>query len=278
MAVDVLAHSIHQLNKQFGPVAVVCMADASNETQAVPTGAAALDEALGIGGVPCGRLTEIYGPPSAGKTSLALSIAAQAQEAGGAVGFVDAEHSLNWEYALQLGIVPELFYISQPDSCEEALEICLGMVQSGRMAVVIIDSIAALVPKAEVEGKVGESHPGLQAALISQWLRKLSAPLERSGTALVVTNQLRTKVGVMFGNPQTTCGGNALRFFASVRLDIRKVDSLRVQNRIVGSVVRVTVRKSRVGVPFSRAEFGLVFGMGLADDIKTALAEVEHGS
>lgn len=248
------------------------MADSPNgDIQAIPTGSTALDEALSVGGVPRGRLTEIFGPPAAGKTSLALSIAVQAQRANESVAFVDTEHTLNWDYALQLGVDPERFYIAQPDTCEEALEITLGLIQSGRVAVVIIDSIAGLVPRAEVETEVGDPHAGLQARLIGQALRKIAGPLEQSNTALVVTNQLRTKIGVMFGSRETTCGGNALRFCASIRLDIRSVQTIKFEGVVVGSEIRAIVRKSRVGPPFRRAEFGLVYGVGLVDDIKGIL-------
>lgn len=269
---DPLAVSLVSLNRRFGPAAVVCMADQDNgQVEAIPTGSALLDEALGVGGVPRGLVTEIYGPPGAGKTSLVLSIAAQAQRAGETVAFIDTEHTLVWEYALQLGVVAERFVIAQPDSAEEALEVCLGLVQSGRVAVVIIDSIAGLVPRAELQGEVGDSHAGLLAATMGRGLRKLAGPLKGTGTALVVTNQFRYKIGVMFGNPETTPGGNALKYTASVRLDIRAVQTIKFQGEVLGNRVRVIVKKSRVGFPYRQAEFGLVFGLGLVDDIEELL-------
>lgn len=269
---DPLGASMVDLSKRFGPAAVVCMADQDNgQVEAIPTGSAVLDEALGVGGVPRGLVTEIYGPPGAGKTSLALSIAAQAQKAGGTVAFIDTEHALVWEYALQLGIVPERFLIGQPNSAEEALEICLGLVQSDRVAVVVIDSIAGLVPRAEIQGEVGDSHPGLLASIMGRGLRKLAGPLKDTGTALVVTNQFRYKIGTMFGNPETTTGGNALKYTASVRLDIRTVQTIKFHGEVMGNMLRVIVKKSRVGFPYRQAEFGLVFGLGLVDDIKELL-------
>jgi len=227
--------------------------------------------------VPRGRLTEIYGPEGAGKTTLALSIAVQAQRLGELVAFVDAEQVLDWDYALALGVDPAQFLINQPDSAEEALEVCLGLVKSGRVGVIILDSIAGLVPRAEVQGEVGDSHPGLLPAILGRGLRKLAGPLRENQVCMVVTNQLRHRVGVYFGNPETTSGGNALRYSASVRMDIRRVEAVKIEGTVIGSQVRATVQKSRVGVPFRRAEFGIVYGVGIVDDVRGWLKEVGSG-
>jgi len=274
-----LAQSVRSLNQRFGPATVMLMAEAPGDGLGfVPTGSAVLDDVLGIGGVPRGRVTEIYGPEGAGKTTLALSIAVQAQRAGELVAFVDAEQVLDWPYALRLGVDPKLFLLNQPDSAEEALEVCLALAKSGRVGVIIVDSIAGLVPRAEVQGEVGDAHPGLLPAILGRGLRKLAVPLRENQVALVVTNQLRHKVGVMFGNPETTSGGNALKYSASVRLDVRRVEAIKLQGQVVASVVRVIVQKSRVGVPFQRAEFGLIYGVGLVDDARAWLREASHGA
>lgn len=264
-----LAQDIQSLNRRFGPATVMLMADAPGDGLGfVPTGSTALDDALGIGGVPRGRVTEIYGPEGAGKTTLALSIAVQAQALGELVAFVDAEQVLDWGYALRLGVDPERFVINQPDSAEEALEVCLGLAKSGKVGVIILDSIAGLVPRAEVQGEVGDSHRGLLPDILGRGLRKLAVPLRENQVALVVTNQLRIRIGVLFGNPEITTGGSALKYAASVRLDIRRVEAVKHKGDIVGSQVRAIVQKSRVGVPFQRAEFGIVYGAGVVEDVR----------
>jgi recombination protein RecA len=275
-----LAQGVQSLNRRFGPATVMLMANAlGGDAQGfVPTGSTALDEALGIGGVPRGRITEIYGPEGAGKTTLALSIAVQAQALGEVVAFVDAEQVLDWPYALRLGVDAQRFVINQPETAEEALEVCVALAQSGRVGVIILDSIAGLVPKAEVDTEVSDSHPGLLPSILGRSLRKLAGPLRENQVAMVVTNQLRRRVGVLYGNPETTTGGNALRYAASVRLDIRRVEAVKYQGRVVGQIVRVTVQKSRVGVPYRRAEFGLVYGVGLVDDVQAWLKEVRNGA
>lgn len=274
-----LSAALAQIEKQFGKGSIMRMSDnqINENIQVISTGSLGLDYALGIGGLPKGRIVEIYGPESSGKTTLCLQVVAEAQKAGGTCAYIDAENALDPIYAQKLGVEVGDLLISQPDTGEQALEICDMLVRSGGIDVIVIDSVAALVPKAEIEGEMGDSHVGLQARLMSQALRKLTANIKRTNTLVIFINQIRMKIGVMFGSPETTTGGNALKFYASIRLDIRRVGSIKKSDEVIGNETRVKVVKNKVSPPFRQTDFDILYGEGISHESEIIELGVQHG-
>ena len=275
-----LENALAQIERQFGKGSIMKLGEAGAkfEVPAIPTGSIAVDLALGIGGIPRGRVTEIYGPESSGKTTLTLHVLAEAQKLGGVAAFIDVEHALDPTYARNLGVDTDNLYVAQPDTGEQGLEIVETLVRSSAVDVVVIDSVAAMVPRAEIEGEMGDAHVGLQARLMSQALRKLTAVISKSHTAVIFINQIREKIGVMFGNPETTPGGRALKFYSSVRLEIRRTDSLKQSGEVIGNRVKVKIVKNKLAPPFRSAEFDIIFGRGISREGSLVDVGVETGA
>ncbi len=274
----ILEQTISSIIKRYGDGAIMKLGDAGHlDVDVIPTGSLSLDIALGVGGIPRGRVIEVYGPESSGKTTICQHIVAEAQRMGGLCAFIDMEHALDPTYAARCGVDIDNLYIAQPDTGEQALEIADALIRSGTMDIVVIDSVAALVPRAEIEGDMGDAHMGLMARLMSQALRKMSGAIKQSNTAMIFTNQLREKIGVMFGSPETTTGGNALKFYASVRLDVRRIQTIKSSGEVIGSRTRVRVKKNKVAAPFGEAEFDIMYDIGISKVGDLLDLGVEHG-